>query len=212
MVLLGLVACFIALTHANPEYKRLGRFVLLCLSISLVVAFIEYYEEIYELVEFKLLTTQLGDSAAEGGTTAARWGFVRASIFLALENPLFGVGITNFETAYDGLQEMLGPDYWPSDNPHSAWLYLIACFGIPATIIFVLIFYTFAVRFYRFLPLRKFPRLLYISTAILILLISGATQLQLIAQYFFWFLVAVVSGLKLDGGGYSLQRKLLNIN
>ena len=123
MTLLGLAACHVAYrTVKNDSSRGFGKALFLVGGIVLAGIVAYHFDALVDLVSFKLATTQLGDSAAEGGTVAARWGFVWASVQLALENPLLGVGISNFEAAYDSMRDTLGDDYWPTDNPHSAWL------------------------------------------------------------------------------------------
>lgn len=205
MVVLGLFACYFSVAYVRQSIRRERGLFMFLIIIALSSLFFVYFDRIFELIKFKLQTTQLGDSAEEGGTVAARWGYVIASFYMAMDNPLFGVGLTNFESAYDDLRGVLGPNYWPSDNPHSAWLYLIACFGLPATIVFLLIFYNFSLRLYMSVPLRGCSRLIYCSTIMMALFISGATQLQLITQHFFWFFFAVVNGISLERNSFSVS-------
>lgn len=199
MVLLGLGACFVAF-RASGGVRTLhhGKKISLAGGLFLIGLITYNFDVLYEIVSFKLSTTQFGDSAAEGGTVAARWGFVRASVQLALENPLFGVGISNFEVAYDSLQQVLGDDYWATDNPHSVWLYIMACMGIPALIVFAGVVLVVLSKFYASLPLSRGARQLYISLVALLLFMSGAVQLQMLTQSFFWFLSGAIYGLEVN--------------
>ena len=195
MVLAGLLACLIAM-RASPGSAgaRLGRWILGLSLLGLVGLVVRNFDALYDLVAFKLLTTQLGDTAAEGGTAAARWGFVQVSLQLALEHPLLGIGISNFEAVYRTLERPLGNAYWVTDNPHSAWLYMLACMGIPALLVFFAIFVKTLGEFARRVPLQGLARQVYIGLFFLVLFLSGAVMLQLLTQYFFWFFVGVVHG------------------
>jgi len=195
MVLLGLVACLIALrATGDPRVVRAGRYILGTAVIGLGLVVFQHWDALYTLVSFKLETTQLGDTAAEGGTTAARWGFVVASMVMAVDSPVLGVGISNFESAYRTLQPLLGNAYWSTDNPHSAWLYILACIGVPALVIFALIFARTLLELARRVPLQGSSRLLYVALFCIVLFLSGAVMLQLLTQYFFWFLTGVLGG------------------
>ncbi len=195
MALAGLLACLIAMrASSGTAGARLGRWILGLSLLGLVALVARNFDALYDLVAFKLFTTQLGDTAAEGGTAAARWGFVEVSFQLALEHPLLGIGISNFESVYRTLERPLGNAYWVTDNPHSAWLYILACMGIPALLVFFAIFVqtlrTLAVR----VPLQGLARQIYIGLFFLVLFLSGAVMLQLLTQYFFWFFAGVVHG------------------
>lgn len=197
MTLLGLAACYVAYRTAKNDGSR-GLEKALFLAGGIVLAGIVAYhlDALVDLVSFKLATTQFGDSATEGGTIAARWSFVWASVQLALENPLFGVGISNFEAAYDSMRDTLGDDYWPTDNPHSAWFYILACIGIPGLIVFASIFVLVLHQLYRSLPVIGGDRRAYLALSGLVLFLSGAVLLHLLTQYYFWFLAGIAAGWK----------------
>lgn len=194
MMLLSLTACLIAFFASDSKASRMGKNVFVVAFFAMVLLVVYEREVLYELVVFKLATTQLGDSASEGGTVAARWGFVQASLQLMLENPLFGIGISNFGAAYDSLQPVLGDNYWASDNPHSAWLYILACIGILAFVIFGGIVAIVLARLNACVPLQKHRRLFYMSCATLLFFVSGSVQLQILTQHFFWIFAGVVFG------------------
>jgi hypothetical protein len=197
MVSLGLAACYVAFSNGGGVYAhRWGKNIFVAGCIVLLVAIAYNFEMLYGMVASKLSATQFGDSAVDGGTVAARWGFVKASVQLASENPVFGIGISNFEQAYDSLKYVLGDDYWPTDNPHSAWLYIWVCIGSPALVVFAGIVLVVLRDIYVRLPLRRGFRQVYIGLVGLQLLISGGVLLHILTQYFFWFMAGVVSGWK----------------
>src|SRR5436309_1260439 len=149
---------------------------------------------ILALVRFKLETTQFADTAAEGSTIAQRWGYVVASVRMAIDHPLVGVGISNYEAEYDRLSEFLGASYFPTDNPHSAFLYILACMGVPALGVFLSALVLPFMKLWYIVPLRSLSRAMYIALAVTVFLVSGSVQLQLISQPFWWFFAGIVFG------------------
>lgn len=200
MSLLGLIACLVAALSLKMDRRTwmVGKLVFIAGIGGVLAIGIQNYDALYELVSFKLVTTQLDDSASEGGTFAARYGFALASLQLALENPLTGVGISNFGPAYDSLSDMLGANYWETDNPHSAWLYVLACIGFPGLVVLVLLVLYPIRQLAARLELRPMAKILYIGCVSAVFLISGAVVLHIITQYFLWFFTGVVAGFKKD--------------
>jgi hypothetical protein len=198
MMLLSLSACLVAYSASVPQARRVGRNIFAAGCFAVLGMVIYKSEALYELVTLKIATTQFGDSAAEGGTAAARWGYVQASARLAIENPIFGIGISNFGTAYDSLQNTLGDNYWRSDNPHSAWLYILVCIGTPAVVIFGWTVTIVLNRLRASVPLMQGARLSYVSLIALLFFVSGAVQLQILTQHFFWIFAGVVFGWRAD--------------
>ena len=196
MCALGLVACYLASTGSlNKRLARQAKLVMGACMLLIAGIAVQYYEAVSLILEFKIETTQFDSSAGEGGTFAARLGFLEASIQMALANPVLGVGISNFETVYQTFERELGPDYWETDNPHSAWLYILACMGFPALIAFILLFAWVFRRLSAAIPLVGWRRRLYVLATGAVFLLSGAVMLQLVTAYFFWFFAGVVAGL-----------------
>jgi len=161
---------------------------------ALITAAVVVGPLIAALVRFKLQTTQFGDTAAEGSTIAQRWGYVIASVRMTMDHPLLGVGISNYETEYDRLRDLLGASYFPTDNPHSAFLYVLACMGVPALGVFLSAVVLPVATLSRLVELKSLPRATYIALAGTVFLLSGSVQLQLISQPFWWFFSGVVFG------------------
>lgn len=196
MSFLALTACLIAalgLGAKRPAWMS-NKFVFIAGVAGLLVLAVQYYDALYGLVSFKLQTTQFGDTAVEGGTLAARYGFVIASLQLAIENPVFGVGISNFQPAYDSLRDMLGANYWETDNPHSAWLYVLATGGFPALALAVLLVLYPIHRLAADLTLSSGKKILYVGCVTAVFIISGAVLLHLVTQYFLWFFTGLIVG------------------
>jgi O-antigen ligase len=123
---------------------------------------------------------------------------VDASLVLAAENPLTGVGISNYERAYDSLRHYLGNDFWETDNPHSAWLYVAACIGLPALSIFVLIVLYPLKRLSPHVPLPPLAKRCYILCVASVFIISGAVVSHILTHYLMWFFTGVVLGRQLQ--------------
>lgn len=200
MILLSAVAIGIAVYGGSGARGRhVGKFIFLGVFTVLVGLGTYYYEPLSALIEFKIFTTQLGDTAAEGGTAAARWGFVVASLSMAADNPIFGVGISNYEAVYRTMERALGNAFWATDNPHSAWLYILACSGIPALIVFGLIIVQVLRMLAARVPLAAPLRHIYVGIFALVFLISGSVMLEILTQYFFWFFAGIVCGWRAPG-------------
>jgi hypothetical protein len=196
MSVLGVLACALATrTRRKSTGRRKARLLLAYTALGVVAGLgIHFREEIGLLLAFKLRTTQLESTAAEGGTVAQRWSFVRASTRMVMDHPLVGIGISNYENEYDRLREYLGAAYHPTDNPHSAFLYILACTGLPAfAVFFGLFLYPFCVLF-RLLPLGPGFRVAYTSLAVLIFALNASVQIELLSQPFFWVFVGLVLG------------------
>lgn len=196
MSLLGLIACLVAALSLKMDRhsRMMGKLVFILGIVGILAMGVQNYDTIYEIVISKLLHTQFGDSASDGGTFAARYGFARASLQIALENPLTGVGISNFGLAYDNLSGMLGADYWETDNPHSAWLYVLACIGFPGLAVLVLLVLYPIRQLAASLELRPMAKILYIGCVSAVFFISGAVVLHILTQYFLWFFTGVMEG------------------
>lgn len=197
---LGLAACTVAFpqsSHERAGSSAIVKFVYASvLFILLPFLAAHYYPNIERLVAFKLQTTQFGDTADAGSTIAARWGFVLASVRMAFENPFLGVGLSNYETEYDLLREDLGPLYWPTDNPHSAFLYVLACIGVPAFFVFSILFAYPLFMLKDVLPLKGIRKTIYCGLVALAFLTSGSVVLHLLTQHYFWFVSGLLFGWK----------------
>lgn len=199
MLLLSLPGLFAAsgwmVIRTSGGSRRWRKTTILLMLIG-IVAMAIVSPKIEQLVKFKLSTTQLGDTAQEGGTLAARWGFAIASVEIAKQHPLFGVGVSNFGAAYDSLKDFLGPSYWPTDNPHSALLYVLSCLGMPALLLYLCILaYPFQVLWKK-LSFGGVRRLLVVGALAAVFLISAMTQVEILSQRFFWFFTAIAIGMR----------------
>lgn len=197
MVGLGTMANLVVYLKSEITTRRAVRIPYLLYSVSIfsipILGFI-FYSELGGLIKFKLETTQFSDTAEAGGTFAARLGFVLASFRMLLDNPVLGVGISNYEQAYDQMKDFLGPYYWPTDTPHSAFLYVLACMGLPAFIIFMLLFVYPFTFLRKILSIKGILKYVYLFLAFSVFILSGSIQPQLLTQYFFWIFTGMVIG------------------
>lgn len=196
MSIFGVLAAAIAAGGEGKGFIR-AKWPKVVAALALVViaaGAIYFRQEIGLLIAFKLKTTQLDSSAAEGGTVAQRWSFVIASLRMVMDHPLLGVGLSNYGMEYDRLREYLGAAYHATDNPHSAFLYILACTGLPAFAVFIAIFvYPFTILA-RVLPLTPLWGAVYTMLALLTFFFSAAVQLELLSQPFFWVFAGLVLG------------------
>ena len=176
----------------RKEAARYGKCILILLVVGISWLTYRYADRIREILEFKLATTQIDDSAVDGGTLAQRWGFVLSSKMMLMSNPIFGVGMSNYEQVNDALKLDLGGYYWESDNPHSLWLYLLACMGIPAFAFYTAFFVLVLQALRRAVKLTGVFRQIYLFSVSAMFVLSGAVMLQLVAGYFFWVFAGVV--------------------
>ena len=176
----------------RKEAVRYGKAILLLLVVGVSWVANRNADQICKILEFKLATTQIDDSAVDGGTLAQRWGFVLSSKMMLMSNPVFGVGMSNYEQVNEALKSDLDGYYWESDNPHSAWLYLLACMGIPAFLLYFAFFVLVFQALRRAVKLTGVFRQIYLFSVITMFVLSGAVMLQLVAGYFFWVFAGVV--------------------
>lgn len=52
------------------------------------------------------------------------------SIRIFKENPFFGVGAGDFETAYEKVNSTHSPEWWPTPNPHNQYLFVLTTTGL----------------------------------------------------------------------------------
>ena len=206
MVGLGVAANIIVFVKGRISARKTTRLPVYVYGVTLLavpVVVMLYVPELISLVKFKLETTQFFDTAESGSTIAARWGFVLASVKMAVDNPILGVGISNYEEAYDQLAGFLGSYYWPTDTPHSAFLYILACMGLPAFIVFGAIFLYPYRHLGKIVALETTYRYVYLFVAVCLFTLSGIVQPQLLTQYYFWVFTGVVTGWAwlIDKGG-----------
>jgi O-antigen ligase len=189
MIGLSFVANAVALVIALPAIssrRRIQMFRLATVAgVVLVTALTMYFSQLMALMQFKLASTEAGE------TLAARIDFARAAIYAMADYPLLGLGLRNFAetyTLYPGLQ----PDR--AENAHNAFLQIAAVGGVPALTVFLILFAYPFVLMYKIVPSTALLRVLYVSVVGLVFIVSGSQQLQLVFQPFFWFFTGLIVG------------------
>lgn len=206
MSTLAVLACCIVLATTNRVSSRKisssEKFISLFTILGLF--FIAYYfrELIFNVVEAKIIATEFGASAAEGGSFAARWGMITAAFKMFMMNPLLGVGISNFEHVNHILAPELGDAFYDDDNPNSAWFYVLGCMGLPAFVCFLWIFFT-CIRLFDQVPIRfASARIMYVILVTLVLFIGGNVQLEMLTATYYWVLLGILAGQNLPSRSF----------
>ncbi|MEO6023949.1 MAG: O-antigen ligase family protein [Burkholderiales bacterium] len=192
----SLTACQLALASLdgrNTNRIRYGRYVAYSLVVGLLYVTYQNWDLVKSVIEAKMKATEFHASAAEGGSVSARMGLILSAIYMFLINPLFGVGISNFEYVNNLLQEQLGNAYYDDDNPNSAWFYVLGCMGLPAFFLFSRIFYWFLKRIYRLSPGSLKTRFLYTTCIGTTFFIGGNVQLEMLKAYYYWIALGAIS-------------------
>lgn len=194
MVLLGIVANVLALVMRVPRRaagrrRTLAAAVVSSLALILLIGL--NADQLAEVIDLKIRTTIVDDSMG------LRLRYALGGAYAMIDNPLFGVGFHNYYVVERMYPELLLP---PSDNAHNVFSQIAAVGGLPALLVFLLLF------IYPFLQLWGVMRrlgpavisLAYVASAVLVFFLSGAVQLQIMAQPFFWVFTGLVKGWRCD--------------
>jgi O-antigen ligase len=197
MTLFALVACWLALRNANRGRSSLlltlGKLLGYAMFAALVYVVYEAWETVSLVVEAKITATDFEASAAEGGSFSARWGLILSAVRMFLDNPLLGVGISNYETANNLLKGELGDAYYDDDNPNSAWFYVLGCMGLPAFICFAIVFVIFMGHVRRLRMTGEAETLLFAACIGVVFLIGGNVQVEMLTAYYYWVALGIVA-------------------
>jgi O-antigen ligase len=184
MMLLGIFSLVLALLmRFRPTREGLSRLTLAGMLLGGCIGWLlaTHFSLLESLVKFKLETTMDNQSGEY------RYRFGLTAVQAMLDHPAVGLGLRNYSLV-DRLYPSLMPEQ--SDNAHNAFLNIGAEGGFPAL---VLLLGLFLYPFQRLsVGLRGACQTgllvkLYVCVALLVFGLSGAVQLQLIAQPFFWF-------------------------
>jgi hypothetical protein len=190
MVLIGLGACVAAFVMRNPPTPRgLRRSIVSAGALLVVISGLAYVEaeRLNRLISFKLT------SSSDLGTTSYRYRFAKAGALAMGDYPVFGLGLRNYAVV-----EELYPDVMPepSENAHNVFAQIGAVAGVPALVVFMVLFVYPFVQLWRVVSLRSrnLAGLTYVVLVGAVFFASGAVQLQIMAQPFFWFFTGVTRG------------------
>lgn len=106
------------------------KFILLILLALFIKYNIDVLIDVQTLINTKILHSNFEGSAASGSSVGARIGLAYSGLLMFLENPIFGVGIGNFEIANDTLKSTLGNMYYKDDNANSLFFHYLGTTGI----------------------------------------------------------------------------------
>lgn len=194
MSIFGLIACYLAVSNVkNLNRAQYGRYLTYAAFAGLLYAVYHYWGVISVIVNAKIAATEFQASAVEGGSFSARVGLILSAIHMFLINPILGVGISNFEHLNYLLKSDLGDFYYEDDNANSAWFYVLGCMGLPAFLLFTLVFYWFLKRVNRFSFASVQARRVYVTCVGIVFLIGGNVQLEMLAAYYYWVALGLVA-------------------
>ena len=190
MVLLGIAANGLALAMRvllTRSGLRRAAVVTAALTLAVLLLGAYYATQLREVVALKFHTTYVDDSVG------LRFRYALGGLYAMIDNPVFGVGFRNYYIVETQYPELRLP---ASDNAHNVFTHIAAVGGLPAFVIFLLLF------IYPFLQLWRVVHrgtnallaLVYVTSAALVFFVSGAVQLQIVAQPFFWVYTGLVRG------------------
>jgi O-antigen ligase len=190
MVFAGLIANVLALVIRLPraiidQRRSITRAAVFSLALVLLLSY--NADKLVEMIALKAHTTAVDDSMG------LRYRYALGGAYAMIDNPLFGVGYRNYYVVERMYPQLLLP---PSDNAHNVFSQIAAIGGLPALLIFMLLF------IYPFIQLWTVVRreastvisVSYVASAVLVFFLSGAVQLQIVAQPFFWVFTGLVKG------------------
>lgn len=189
LVAIGFLAIAVAIIAVYPRLQKRDRRVLGWVSASVMTAIaaavIKYWSALQALLEFKMRQTQQG-------SVEARWSFALAGVRAMADHPFVGLGFRNFELTYWMYPDLIHET--GVENAHNVFAHIAAIGGIPAVALLLALFaYPFRLL-WRTAPLPGLLRAAYVALLGGAFLLSGAVQLQLVFQPFFWFFTGLVVG------------------
>lgn len=197
MGLLGLI-CF-AVPYLSAARRRLlgggARWMVRLTMLAAILVIAVNFELIVKMIDLKFSQSFTSEVNQSQSTVALRVGHIYSSLEIVSRNPLLGVGVTNWGDENDKNAYWLNDVYLWNDNPHNGFFYVLSGMGIPALLVFLALVLFPIALLPRALGLTRFPKLLFASCLLFILLISGNVMLHLLSHYFLWLLIGVCIGL-----------------
>lgn len=191
IVSFGLLSYALVLFSNNDIKKRYFVFVFILMSVLWYFGFIAY---LIDLIMWKLRATSFESSASEGGTFSARLGLILSGIYMFFDNPIFGIGISNFEHFHYQNETILRDNFFEDDNPNSAFIYLLACGGLLPFIIwcFIVLYSIYLVYKLFSLHFRVMFSIIQVFLFSFAIILSGFVQNEILNAYFYWFFIALL--------------------
>jgi hypothetical protein len=209
MTILAICGCGLALgtlrqRRPNMLSKPVKYIAYAVLGALLLVAY-AHQELIVSVINAKITVTDFSASSEEGGSVSQRLGMMRSATYMFSGNPVFGVGISNFEQVNQSFQRELGSAFYDDDNPNSAWFYVLGCMGLPAFLFFGSIYFWFLRKLCQIAQIKT--RLLYTGCIGGVFLIGGNVQLEMLTSYYYWIVLGVIGAYSLSTGSPTRTRK-----
>jgi hypothetical protein len=191
IVSFGIIS-YILVLFTNNIKKRY--YVLLVFTIICLLWYFSLISYLIDLIMWKLRATSFESSATEGGSFSARLGLILSGIYMSFDNPVFGIGISNFEYFHYKNEALLGDEFFEDDNPNSAFIYLLACGGILPFIVWCLIVLYSIYLVYKLFRLkyRVVFSVVQVFLFSLVIVLSGLVQNEILNAYFYWFFIALL--------------------
>lgn len=187
MVVFSLIANLMAFAFVKRlVIKKRGKNLIGFAFIMLMGAVLYKFDLIKDLIIFKI------ESTIDVGSVSDRFDYFVYSIAIMGNYPILGVGVGNFDQV---CKYLFMPD-GIYENPHNAFLHILTSGGLPAIVLFLIIFIYPFILLYHSLSLRGVSKALYVACGFMVFFISGNVQLQIWAQHFFWFVTGIVIGWK----------------
>ena len=194
-----LFACLFLLF--NSSLARRASVGALLIGLLLVdIGYIGVVSKFVEIISWKIGATDFAASAAEGGSFSARIGLALSGLIITYENPLLGVGLSNFQLIHDGLDVRLGEYYYEDDNPNNVFLYISSGAGVFALLLWILVLKLYfsivkevLARIFGMPHLVNFMIFLcFVATTI----VGGVTQNEMLNAFYLWFYFGLFLSLK----------------
>jgi O-antigen ligase len=197
MGLLG-IGCFAGPYLLAARRRALGggtRWLVRLTVIAAIVVVAINFEIVSKMIELKFAQSFTSEVNQSQSTVALRMGHVYSSLEIVSRNPVFGVGVTNWEEENNGNAYWLNDVFLRNDNPHNGFFYVLSGMGIPALFVFLALTVFPVALLPRALGLRGFLKQFCGASLLLILLVSGNVMLHLLSHYFLWLLIGLCLGL-----------------
>jgi hypothetical protein len=192
IVFCGLISYVLVLFTSNNFRKRY--FILFLISVIFLLWYFGFIYHVIDVIMWKLRATSFESSAIDGGTFSARLGLILSGIYMFLDNPFFGIGISNFEHYHYQNESLLGDSFFADDNPNSAFVYILAGAGIFPFILWCLIVLYSIYLVYRLFRLkyRVIFSIIQVFLFSFVILLSGFIQNEILNAYFYWFFISLL--------------------
>jgi O-antigen ligase len=181
--------------YEKGELRGTGGGILIWLSlVALIVATVINFEIIEAAFRVKLEQSFNDETTQSESSVALRFGHIVSSLDMASENPIFGVGVTNWQAENTANSYWLNDVFLSNDNPHNAFFYILSCLGTPALFVFVAIMMFPVAALPKALELHHSKALIMQLLLFAFLFLSGSVQLHIVTHYFLWIICGITFG------------------